>query len=327
MKKLLIAVLAISFAATSQIGGATTNRAIAPNDLLQILPDGNGVVLLDIKRVTSSGLWATISSHDPIKSALNKAQIETSEIGVKLSDLSSLATVLPASGAQNAVVAVTGTFSKGDLLSRLRADQKVRLTTETYKNNEIHKIVRVAAAKPEGKARSEEVAFSFSDDFTVLLGSVIGVRSAIDVRVGEKASAAQNQRLTSALAECPAGAAQFAILLTRSMTGAIQSSNLPLPDFSTLTMAFGAVDFTDAIDLNVTLRSDTPEHSKAIADQLNGLLGMVKGLLGTGAGDPRREAVAAAAKALTIANVGADVKISGNLSAELLDQVLGHKRS
>jgi hypothetical protein len=54
---------------------------------------------------------------------------------------------------------------------------------------------------------------------------------------------------------------------------------------------------------------------------------MARGFLGAGAGDVKGKAIADTLKSVTITGVEADVKITGNLSAEVLAQVLRSGRS
>ena len=296
-------------------------------ELLAALPDGNAAFVVDVKRVLSSSLWATISSHDPAKGALERMQSEMSEIGVKLTDISSVAIVFQGGGGKDAVVAANGTFNQNDLLARLRTDQKIKLTSEKYKNFDIYTVKGVSPAEPKHPGENFDASFWFCTDGIVVAGPVSGVRAAIDVKTGQRAGIAQNEKIGAALAQNSTAAARFAIVLTPGMMGAMQSSDFPLPDFSTISMAFGAIDIGSGVDLNLTLRSDTAEHAKSIADSLNGLLGMARGFLGAAAGDAKGKALAGALKSVTINGVDADVKITGNLSAEVLAEVLHSARS
>ena len=295
------------------------------NDLLRVLPDGHTCFVLDVKKVTSSSLWAAISSSDPAKGALEHMQSEMAEIGIKLTDISTVAVVFLEGAGKDAVVAVNGAFNQNALLARLRADQKIKLTSEKYKNFDLYSVREVADSKKTGD--NFDASFVFYDDGTVVAGPPASVRASVDVKTGQRASIAQNEKMGAALAQNPAAAARFAILMNSGMMGSIKTSELPLPDFSTISMAFGAVDVSSGVDLNVTLRSDTAEHANAIADSLNGLLAMARGFLGAGAGDAKGKAIADTLKSVTITGVEADVKITGNLSAEVLAQVLRAGRS
>lgn len=309
--------------------GVSWARPAAPesNDLLRVLPDGYTIVVVDVKKVTSSSLWATISSHEPAKGALEHARSEMSEIGVKMTDISTVAIVFQEGGGKDAVVAANGAFNQNDLLARLRADQKIKLTSEKYKNFDIYTVRGIAPGESKSGPEKFDASFVFYEDGTVVAGPRANVRASVDVKTGQRASIAQNEKLGAALAQNPTAAARFAILLTPGMMGAMQTSELPLPDFSTISMAFGAIDVTSGVELNVTLRSDTAEHAKAIADSLNGLLGMARGFLGAGAGDPKGKALVEAIKSVTITEVASDVKITGNFSAEVLAEVLRSGRS
>ena len=86
-------------------------------------------------------------------------------------------------------------------------------------------------------------------------------------------------------------------------------------------MIFGSVDVATGIDLNATLRSDTAEHARALATQLNGLLEMARGFLGAG-NDPKMASLVAALKTITITGNDMDVRITGSLPMEVLGQLL-----
>ena len=297
------------------------------NDLLRLLPDGHTCFILDVKKVTSSSLWAAISSSDPAKGALEHMQSEMSEIGIKLSDINTVAVVFREGGGKDAVVAVSGAFNQNDLLTRLRADQKIKLTSEKYKNFDVYSVREIPSDSKKTGPNNFDASFVFYDDGTVVAGPPESVRASVDVKTGQRANIAQNEKLGAGLMQNPTAAARFAIVLSPGIMGAIQTSELPLPDFSTISMAFGAVDVTSGVDLNVTLRSDTAEHAKNIAESLNGLLGMARGFLGAGAGDQKGKAIAGVLKSITITDVDADVKITGNLPGELLAELLRPGRS
>ena len=323
-KAVAVSVLIVGLALSVSWAGPAAPQS---NDLLKFLPDGHTCFVLDVKKVTSSSLWATISSNDPAKGALEHMQSEMSEIGIKLTDISTVAVVFREGGGKDAVVAVNGNFNQNDLLARLRADQKIKVTSEKYKNFDIYSVKGIASESKKSGPENFDASFVFYEDGTVVAGPPASVRASVDVKTGQRASIAQNEKLGAALAQNPTAAARFAILLNSGMIGSIKTSELPLPDFSTISMAFGAIDVSSGVDLNVTLRSDTAEHAKAIADSLNGLLGLARGFLGAGAGDAKGKAIADTLKSVTITGVEADVKITGNFSAEVLTEMLRSGRS
>ena len=139
--------------------------------------------------------------------------------------------------------------------------------------------------------------------------------------MGEAQSIAQNSKLAEPLLQNPSAAIRFALLMTPGMTDGLKTNDFPLPEFSSISLVFGSIDVASGIDLNATLRSDNAEHAKAIADKLNGLLSMVKGLVVLG-GDAKMGAIAEALKSVSIVNTETDVKITGNLPMELLNTLL-----
>lgn len=328
MKRVTVVAILLALAISAGVNQSAARAAAqSGGELLQILPDGTGVFVVNVSKVTSSDLWNLIASQDKIKSGLDKASNELSDLGVKLSDLQTVAVVFTAN-MNNPVVAVTGGFNQADILARLRANAKVKITSEKYKNYDIYKIESVPAATKDNKAVANEAkgkedgSFAFYDSKTAVVGSLDSVRSSIDTKTGAKSSIAQNAKLTEALAQNPAAAIRFAVNVTPSMASGIGANHLPLPDFSSIKMIFGSIDVTSGLDLIATLRSDTAENAKNIAGRLNGLLEMGRGYLSAMASDPKMASLAGALKSVTVTDSDIDVKISGNLPMEVFSQII-----
>lgn len=329
MKKVaLILMLAIALVtAGSKVTGARSD-AQAGTDLFQLLPDGSILAVIDVQKTTTSSLWATLSTQPKIKPTLDKMQSDISDIGVRLSDIQTVALVFSGKDFDNPTVAVTGSFDQAALLSQLRSNPKIRLTSEKYKNYEVYRSEAVSApaaggpAKPGAPApvqKIDETSFYFYDARTVVVGSAATARASIDTRSGSRASVAQNGKLTEAIAQNPSAAIRFAISVTPSMASGL-SSSLPIPDFSSVNLIFGALDLTSGVDLNATLRNDTAEHAKSVAERLNGLVMMVKGFL-TSSGDPKMSAVNEALKSVSIVGNDIDVTITASLPQEFFTQL------
>jgi hypothetical protein len=100
----------------------------------------------------------------------------------------------------------------------------------------------------------------------------------------------------------------------------LQSNTIPLPDFSSVNLIFGTVAVTSEVDINATLRSDTADHAKAMAAQLNSLISMAKGFLSSS--NPKTAPIAEALKTLTVKDNGGDVNISASLSKDVISQLI-----
>ena len=317
MKRIAFMAIALALAISAGIGRTqAVPAAQAGTDLLPLLPDGTGVVVVDVQKLISSSLWATISEKGPIKDALRRME-DVTELGVSIKDIRSVAVVFGSTGPNNFTAAVSGTFNQAALLARARSDQRIKLTSEKYKNYEIY---NVTEAKPTGP-KADNMSFMFYDAGTIVAGSQAGVHASIDAITGGKSGIAQNAKLAAGLNSDSAAAVRFAIELTPAMTGGLQSTELPLPDFSSINMVFGGVDLTSGVGINATLRSNTAEQAKVVAERLNGILAMAKGFLGS-SNDPKMAALSEALKTVTISGADVDVKITGNLPMELLSQVL-----
>lgn len=309
---------------TGTRGGA--GREGRPADLLEILPDGGGVAVIDFQKITGSALWASMGAQQKLSSLLNKAQSEIGDLGIKLNDVHTIVLGFPSSNLNNPTAAINGGFDQKELLDRLRSSSKVKLTSEKYKGFDVYKARSVAHADAKAssvspKASAEtfrnETSFAFRDASTIVIGATEAVHASIDVMTGARQSITQNSQLSDGLAQNASAAIKFAILVTPSMTKGIQSSDLPIPDFASLKLIYGSIDVTSGIDLNATLRSDSAESAKTIADRLNGLLGMARGYLGA-TNNPKSTAIVDALKTVNITSLNNDVKITGSLTADLL---------
>ncbi|HKA16734.1 MAG TPA: hypothetical protein VKN18_00325 [Blastocatellia bacterium] len=334
MKKIAsITTLAIIILCASlKLGSAGVTKPAG--SLLDVLPDGTAVALIDFQKIANSSLWTVLNAQNDVKHAIDKAQSEMTDLGLKLSDLHTVALVFPPAGLNEPTVAINGAFDQSDLLARLRTNPRITLTSEKYKGFDIYK----ATSKPEANVSTKpsdkqqgasdikrsinnETSFVFYDSSTAVVGSAKSVRSSVDVKAGDAQSVAQNSRLAEPLSQNPSAAVRFALMMTPRMTDGFKTNDFPLPEISSISLVFGTIDVASGIDLNATLRSDNAEHAKAIADKLNGLLSMVKGLVVLG-GDAKMGAIAEALKTVSIVNSEADVKITGNLPMDLLNTLL-----
>ncbi len=324
-----ILMLTIVLAAAGSRMTTARSEAQPGGELLQLLPDGNILAVIDVQRVTASSLWATLSAQSKVKSALFKMQSDISEIGVRLSDVQTAALVFSGKDFNNPTVAVTGGFDQTEVLSHLRSNQKIRLTSERYKNYDVYRTESLLPTSAAGHAgtpgaapayKASETSFYFYDSRTAVAGSASSVRASIDAKSGARASVAQNAKLTEGIRQNASAAVRFAINFTPSMTSGLPSFEIPIPDFSSVNMIFGAIDVASGVTLNATLRNDTADHAKAVADRLNGLLMAAKGLLASSS-NPKMSAVSEALKSVSIAGNDIDVTITASLPQEFFAQL------
>lgn len=341
MRKISFLSLVLALAVSANVKWSSAGPASSPGpaspagELLDVLPDGNVVAIIDFQKIMASTLWATISSQQKLKSSIDKAHAELAELGLSLNDLNSVALVFSSFDLNNPAVAVSGRFEQNDLLARLRATGKVKLTSEKYKDFDIYKAESVSAsAESKDKAgktaarasTKKDTAFVFYGSNTIVAGSPEAVRASVDVKTGAKPGIAQNGKLADAMAQNPAAAIRFALTVTPAMTSGLHSSELPIPDFSSISLIFGAIDVTSGLDINATLRSDTAEHAKTIADRLSGLLTMAAGYLGA-MSDPKMAPVGEALKTVKITSSDADVKITGSVPSDVLNSLISGRKS
>lgn len=309
MKRTALTSVMLAFAVAV---GSNCFAAQASGDLLQLLPDGNAVVVVDVQKVIASNSWTSLSSQDKFKSTIDKVLEDFSELGVNLADINTAALVFQSSGWSNPTIVAKGKFSQPDLMARLRASTKVKLASEKYKEYEVHSLSRAGAG-----TGSIDMAFAFYDAGTVVTGDAAGVRASIDAKTGAKPAIANNTSLASGIAETSSGAIKFAMIKIPGLTDRPSAGDLPLPDFSTIKLIFGSLELATGMNLNATLRNSTSEQAKILADRLIGILGIGKAYL-KASSDPKMAAIGNALSTVTITGNEADVKIVGNLPVEVL---------
>jgi len=331
MKRMAFLSVLVVLALTTGVTLTPARSATAASGLLEYLPDGNAVVIIDFQKIAGSSLWATINAQDKLKGEIDKAQSEMSNLGITLSDVHTVALVFSGgSFSSRPTVAVSGGFEQNLLLERLRASGKIKLSSEKYKGIDIYKATAIAAqSRPKAGTKSaapakitdvakDETSFVFHDSATVVAGSLEAVRASVDVKTGAKPGLTQNTQLSNALSQNPSSAIRFALSLTSSMTNGLRSADLPV-DFSSISMIFGTVDIGQSIDLDATLRSDTVDNAKSLSEKLNSLLTLANGLV---AFDPKLAAIGEALKTVRIVNAETDVRITGSLPMELLNSLI-----
>lgn len=303
-----------------------------PADLLDILPDGGGVAVIDLQKITGSTLWATVGAQQKLARVIDKAQSEIADLGLRLNDVRTVVLAFPSADLSSPTAAINGGFDQKELLEHLRSSPRIKLTSDKYKGFDVYKAQSVpssdAKTSPDSKGGAtagstnanaatlrNETSFAFRDPNTVVIGATESVRASIDVMTGGRRSITQNAQLVDGLAQNPSAAIRFALIVTPSAIN-LKSSEL-LQEFSSVKLIYGAIDVASGIDLNATLRSDTAENAKAMADRLNGLLGMFRGYLGA-ANNPKSTAIVDALKAVNITSSNNEVKITGSLTADLL---------
>jgi hypothetical protein len=310
MKRIAFAAILFALAISAGVKWTWAQPALqSGSDLLQILPDGDAVAVVDIQRLVSSEMWTAVATQSPLKGTIESVQNEMSKVGMKITDLQAAAFVF-SSGFNDPTVAVSGAFNQSAVLAELRSKANTKVTSEKYKNLDLYNVAVT------GQARNTSLAFL--DQRTAVAGETAGVRAAIDnFTGGGKSSVAQNPDLAAALAQNPTSAIRFALKMTGGALGSIPSSELPLPDLSSVKLIFGGIDFTSGMDINATLRSDSADHARNIAERLNGLLGMGKAYFGSSSTDKKMMAIAGALNSITIVGSDVDVKITGVLPKEI----------
>lgn len=323
MKRVVFTALLLALAISVSVRpSAARPAAQSGSELLALLPEGNAALVIDMPRITGSPLWSMLSSQEKFRATFDKIQSELASVGLNLSDVQTVAVSFSNSDLKNPAIAVSGKLNQSALLARLRADESLKITSETYKGVEVFRAEQVQT-KPSANGKATHhggpAGFAFFDGATLVAGTPASVRAAVDVKTGGRPSIAQNAKLTEALATSNGAAVRFALEMTPAISDKLPNGQLG--DFRSIKMIFGGVDVTTGIDLKATLRNDTAEHAQTLASQLSGLLDMARGFLGA-AKDPKMASLGAALKTVTITGNDIDVQITGNLPMEVLAQLL-----
>ena len=332
MKRLISLLCATWLLALAVISGSAARVAAPPvNDLLQFLPDASGVALVDVQKCIASPVWAVISSQDKIRRELEHLEGDASELGIRLEDLQALAITFNKMDFGSPTVAVSGGFDQNTILAKLRANPKYKVTSEKYKDVEITSVENVTppASQPTDASKSSDVKinkqvvrFLFYDSSTAVIGSLDSLHGSVDAKLGTRPNIGQNAQLATALGENAGAPIRFAMSVTPDISGKLQSSELPLPDLSSIRLIWASIDLSSGVNLIATLRNDSAEHAKAIVDRLNNLLMMVRGFLGA-SNDPKMSGLVETINSVTVTGADTDVKITGNVTLDALKTFLG----
>ncbi len=333
MRKIAFLMVVVTLTVVGGVGMTPARSTTRSGALLDALPDGTAVAVIDFQKIAGSDLWATMNAQGRFKREISRAQSEMADLGVQLTNVNTVALVFSGAALNNPTVGLAGGFEQNDLLARLRARGTIELTSEKYRGIDVYNARSIAADVPTKELSGAKTiqtdmadvakgstSFVFYDANTLVIGSGAAVRASIDVKTGAKPGLTQNAKLTDALEQNPAAAIRFAFTLSPAMIGGLHSSDMPI-DLSSITLIFGTIDVGTGIDLNATLRSDNGEHAKAISERLNALLAMASGFLGS-VGNTKMASIADALKTVNIGSIDADVKITGNLPMGLLNSLL-----
>lgn len=299
------------------------------SDLMRVLPDDSGVAVIDVKKVIASELWGTAANGTKARGLLQALAGARAYTGLKPEDLEAAAITFHDFDPAHITVAVRGSLHPETLVKALKSDTRVELTSEKQKEFEIYTICMKAeipantgaSRSAQGSSGCPRISMVFFDDRTAVIGPLESLRSAIDVRGGSKPAVGDNAKLTATLALTPQAAVRFATVAPSGITAMLPSDSVPLPDLASVKAIFGTVEVTSGIEVNATLRNDTAEHAKLIADQFNGLLAMGRGFLGSST-DPKMVSIVEFLKSVSIVGADVDVKIGATLPKSFLADVI-----
>jgi hypothetical protein len=202
--------------------------------------------------------------------------------------------------------------------------------------------------------KGDKLALAFLNPGTLVVGNPEGVKTTLDVQTGKQPSLRNNQELISYITGLSAGSmirfagveptrkskpeaakpGQKPKVITNEQldsgqgsTSASSSGDESDPgNFDQMVKSirggFGSIDLSTGFILDTTLLIRTESDAKKMYDSLNGLLSLGKMAVGGGQNDAKSAKLLEAINQVNLTGTGKDVKISINLSEQLIKDLL-----
>jgi hypothetical protein len=240
-----------------------------------VLPPGDVLMTVDAGTLINQTIPTMLANNPEQKAKFDQELQEMqAQYGVdpKQIKLMALTSTIPQGSEKPTFAAVlTGTFDEAKLKAALAKDPKTgaEARMETHGDTQIY--VKTATAG----GQSEETAVAVLDASTVVMGSPAAVRGAIDARAGKAPNATSKAELLETFRSTKeTGLLRFAAAIPPGAAG--QGTDQMTQALSAARYAFGSIDATSGLALDVTMRADTAEAAKPLYDQLAQGLEQVK---------------------------------------------------
>ncbi|MCC6743040.1 MAG: hypothetical protein IT175_04185 [Acidobacteria bacterium] len=278
MRLLLISAFLLS--STILLPGPT--RAATTPEILQALPAGDGVVVIEPKAFFGKALPAALGQMPEHRSRLDTevANIRT-DFGIDLASMRSIGVSLfvGADASTSWVAVMTGDLSavasEDALASKLDAFSRTHPKYSVRKVTHEGKVLFVLPETTAPGAVREDIAVAILDGSTAAYGAPEAVKRAIDVHRGAAPAASSVAALTDALALAdPGSPLRFGMPAPQALIAAEMKRDPNNPFLATLAnvrMLFGSLDATS---LKLTARASTAAQTTEVAAVLSAIIGL-----------------------------------------------------
>lgn len=309
---------------------ATPARAAAPtaaDELLALLPATDLIAVVDMNRLINDLLprlaEIKVGGLDELakdiaeftqKTGINPAQVRSAVLGVNLNNTQAAGAVI-----------VSGVELDNIKLEAAMKVLKAEYKTAEYKGktifNVIEKTKRTPAAGPV-TVKTDETAFAALGAQRLVLGDLSVVKQVIDIQAGT-AKGGVTPALNSALNETrPSALLRFALNIPEALRQSVQDQGDLFKSVATIKTILGtfdvAADFSLALD--ALMRTGTQSEAAELESGLQGLLGLVRGIFGSG-GDAKTNLFAQLLDQVKIGMKLNDVTLSVTLPRALLEEL------
>lgn len=318
---ILVAVIALCNAFS--YGPALAARPAAPvtaEALLQMMPDSDGFIAVDIARIGGQ-LQSLMTQRADLAAKFRKG----------LDRMAAITGINPAAAAQvvlgfsladdprqsRTVALLSGAFNQDEILAQLAQSSGKAWKAKTYKGQRIY----VDPAKQKPKKERATIAF-FDNQTVIAFGSNQDVKKVVAVRTGTLAGVTQNAALMSAFQQTDASASiLFAFIVPEAVRQWLANAEGGLlRPLAAVTQVSGTIDLTESgLTALIALLTGSPGEATGVVNLLNTGLTLLKLAL---AGKPGAELLLEVLNGISVAPAGNVANITVNISADLIRRLI-----
>ncbi|MDH3529261.1 MAG: hypothetical protein OEQ28_06825 [Acidobacteriota bacterium] len=340
-------VIAFLFAIAFVIGAhqlVSTDVNAAGNDLAVLLPDSDGVIVLDSKRLVHEALPQLLSSNLPLLEKIN-GELEKikSRSGLDLRKFSSVAIGLKNKAGRegenefDVVILARGDVSVGSLedLARLASKGKYKKQKSGPRTIYVFSpgdLIKSNSKSPRDKSfiegitdklfkgLSEEIAITAYDSNTVAFGSLERVKETI----GNKPRV--NSELLALLERKPGSLANMGMFVPNGMSQYLELEDDELgANLDSIRQLQGSFDVIDGItSVSVAAKTNDADKAEELAGTLQAIRGMFAGILKSN-GSTDKQVYGRMLESLEVTQVEREIFVDLSVPKSDLDILIGKK--
>lgn len=309
MKSKLLAIFTLSVFVLNLAGSTladTKKKTPAVPAIVSLLPNSDGVAVVDVKRFLNVALPQFLSGNQMMLSEVNKALDEAkTKTGIDLRQFETVAAGFTIKYIKekeydfDPVIIARGTMSAGGLVAaaKIAANGKYKeekvgeRTIFIFSGKEIAAQHAPQSATPHVQkvekamgSLAEELAVTVVDQNTLAIGSLARVKETL------AGTSKLSPELDGMLARNGGSVAAFASKVPTGMGDFLPLENDELgKNIASIKYMFGGMDVTStATTLNATIGTTQPSEAAALKDTLDGLQMLGKAFLGGGSGEDKK---------------------------------------